>query len=108
MAAKKRRRRTPSGGYVDDPRPAIVDRRGRPLAVWNWRTFPVLFSLSTGLLIGYFLGLFLSGGSPTLHRPGLVAYIVILGLFSFSLSRLSGRLLGYRILQRRRRQSERE
>lgn len=77
----------------------LIDRRGQPLAVWRWRTFPVYFALTLGLLIGYVLGFY----APRKGVSALVIYAVILFLFSLALSRYWNRVLGERLLRDRAR-----
>jgi hypothetical protein len=72
-----------------------VDPAITPMPNWRWKTFPVYFALTAGLMLGVYLG-WIAGfvasdqGNQT---PTTVTFIVAALLFGFALSRLSTRWL---------------
>ena len=100
MPTKKRKRSPATPGRPPMPTARIVDKRGRPIPEWKWRTFPVVMSLSIGLLGGYLLGYY--GGSST-RGAGFWIYVGVLGFFSLCLTQIASRQVGDRIIRRRAR-----
>jgi hypothetical protein len=100
MTAKRRKRPPPAHAAPRPQTPAvrIVDKRGRPIPEWRWRTFPVLMALSTGLVVGYFLRY---AGGPSTRGAGFWIYVAVLGFFSLCLAQLASRQVGDRIIRRR-------
>lgn len=96
---RSRRQRPTTTSPVTGAQPAAVserDDRGMvlPLPEWKWRTFPVYFALTLGLMVGVWAG---SAAGVNAEdgddQPLMILFIVSALLFGFALSRLTTRLM---------------
>lgn len=84
---------TSAGGGTATSSARSVDPVLTPMPNWHWRTFPVYFALSAGLMVGVYFG-WIAGyvasnnGNQT---PTTVTFIVAALLFGFALSRFTTR-----------------